>query len=86
LDDDKYSFDEKINLLRKYISKIYEKYLLLCDNGIIWNDLYCRNILVDDNDNEKIYFIDFDFEFSEKTITQFLKIIFTQKTNCMIIY
>lgn len=63
LDDSKYSIDKKIELLETYMSQIYEKYLLLCDKGIIWRDLYCRNILVDDEG--KIYFIDFDFEFSE---------------------
>lgn len=52
---------EKIKKLNQYFPEIYKKYLLLCKEGILWNDLYCRNVLIDNNEN--VIFIDFDDKF-----------------------
>lgn len=62
-DFDEDSVNEKLIKLNKYFPKIYEKYSILCDNGILWGDLFCRNVLVDDNDD--VFFIDFEDEYIE---------------------
>lgn len=58
IDDTSRTFEEKLELLQNNIDEIYEKYELLCDNGVDWGDLYGRNVVI--GDDGKIYFIDFD--------------------------
>ena len=60
LDDNTYTFEEKTNLLESNIDNIYFHYLILCDAGIKWRDLYCRNIII--AENGKLYFIDFEYD------------------------
>lgn len=50
--------ENKVKKLEQYFPEIYEKYLLVCKEGVLLNDLYCRNIII--NDKNEVIFIDFD--------------------------
>jgi serine/threonine protein kinase len=49
-----------IQFVERYLDEIYEIYNKLLDLGVIQNDLYLQNIILN-NDDGKLYFIDFEY-------------------------
>jgi hypothetical protein len=61
--------DTNTDTIIQHIDEIYRLYNILCDKGFILDDLFARNIIV--SNTGKIYFIDFDPNFTFNTLRSF---------------
>jgi hypothetical protein len=70
-EEPRFSFQETMQIVGKYIDKIYEYYNILCDRGYKLNDLFSRNIIITNNDD--VMFIDFGPDLVEVYVNNKLK-------------